>query len=480
MAKVLLLADATDTAASLHQVLADAGHEVAQLPPLTESLPAAAEAAPDVIIFDKPALQGSDKLIRHFKAHDTLRYCPAIIVTDNPSPDDRLAAIEVGADDYIAWPTAPEELLARLRVMSRIRGLYQQLHQRSAETDLLRTQIEERNAFESIIGNSLAMRRVFDLVSKVIPTNTTVLIIGESGTGKELVARAIHYSGPRHHKNFVIQNCSVLNDNLLESELFGHVRGSFTGAIATKQGLFEVADGGTLFLDEVGDMSPALQVKVLRVLQEGTFAPVGGTQPRHVDVRVISATNRPLEEMVKAGTFREDLYYRLHVFRIDLPPLRDRREDIPLLAHHFLQIYCAENSLANKGCTPEVMDAFGAYNWPGNVRELENEIERAVVMAREDPRITLEHLSPRVREAIADRVGIRGRRIEGRLSDALQELEREMLADGLRRNDWNKSLTARQLGISRANLVAKVKKYRLEPRSGDLEPRDAARQPGAS
>jgi transcriptional regulator with PAS, ATPase and Fis domain len=361
--------------------------------------------------------------------------------------------------------------------MLRVRNLYNELRQSTSETQLLRDQMQSRYAFENIIGASYAMRRIFDLISKVTGTNTTVLILGESGTGKELVARAIHYNSPRRHKNFIIQNCSVFNDNLLESELFGHVKGSFTGAVADKQGLFDVADGGTLFLDEVGDMSPALQVKVLRVLQEGTFIPVGGTKSHNVDVRVISATNRPLEDLVKQGTFRQDLYYRLHVFRIDLPPLRDRRDDIPILAHHFLKTFCAENGLALKTFTPEVLDAFASYPWQGNVRELENEIERLVVMAGDERQIAFEHLSARIRETAPLRLSTRGRRLEGKLSDAIEDLERSMLGEGLRRNRGNKSLTARELGISRANLVAKAKKYGLGRPPHQAKPAEMSHQP---
>jgi len=477
MARVALVAETTEPASRLRSILAEHGHEVFQHPPQPNHVADVAEGTPDLIVLTRPAREGGDVLIRHVKTHDSLRFAPILMVTAEASAADKFAALKVGADDYIAWPAPAEELLARVDVMLRIRGLYNELRDRGTDAELLREQAERRHSFENIIGSSYPMRRLFDLISKVTATNTTVLIAGESGTGKELVARAIHYNSPRRHKNFIIQNCSVFNDNLLESELFGHVRGSFTGAIADKKGLFEVADGGTLFLDEVGDMSPALQVKVLRVLQEGVFIPVGGTQPVHVDVRVISATNQPLEELVRQGRFREDLYYRLHVFRIELPPLRDRRDDIPLLADHFLRIYCAENNLPPKHFASEVVDAYTAYDWQGNVRELENEIERVVVMARDEPQITPDHISQRIREAAPIPITTRGRRLEGKLSDAIQELERAMLAEGLRRNDWNKSHTARDLGISRANLVAKVKKYGLEPPQSPK--RDADAQPDA-
>mgnify|MGYP005837559491 CR=1 FL=1 len=319
----------------------------------------------------------------------------------------------------------------------------------------------------TLLGDSPAMRRVRDLIARVAPTDTTVLLMGETGTGKELAAAAIHEASPRRAARFVAQNCSALADSLLESELFGHLRGSFTGATWTKPGLFDLADGGTLFLDEVGDMSPALQAKLLRVLQEGHFVPVGGTLPRHADVRVVSATHQPLEELVARGLFRNDLYYRLHVFTIELPPLRERREDIPLLARHFLARACVADGLAPKTLAPEALAALRAYPWPGNVRELESELRRAVVLARGEPQVGLCHLSDQLLRALPERPALRGRRIDGTLAAALEALERQLLAEGLERNHWNKSLAARELGISRANLVAKVKRYGLHAPAAD-------------
>jgi len=318
-------------------------------------------------------------------------------------------------------------------------------------------------AFCGLVGDSPQMRAVFDLIAKVAPTNASVLITGESGTGKELVAAAIHRLSPRCTQPFVSQNCAALNDNLIETELFGHARGAFTGAEKPKLGLFDLADGGTLFLDEVSEMSPALQVKLLRVLQQGSFLPVGGTRPHEVDVRVISATNRPLDELLRAGAFREDLYYRLNVFNIDLPPLRERRGDIPLLARHFLAHACASNGYPLKFFAPEALAALAAYHWPGNVRELENEVQRATILASNEQLITLPHLSARVREAAPDGPRLNGRRLDGPLADALEALERRLLSEGLDRYNWNRSLAARALGISRANLLAKIKKYHLTP-----------------
>ncbi len=320
----------------------------------------------------------------------------------------------------------------------------------------------EHYRFEDIIGRSGPMQEIFKLLEKVSNSEATVLINGESGTGKELVARAIHSNGPRRHGPFVVQNCSAFNDNLLESALFGHVRGAFTGALRDKKGLFEVADGGTFFLDEVGDMSPALQVKLLRVLQEGTLLPVGGTQTREVDVRVIAATHKDLGEMVKRGEFREDLYYRINVIRVHLPPLRERRDDLPLLVDHFLRKHHREGQRA-RGLSPEAMALFGAYAWPGNVRELENEIERLLVLGGDLELLPAELISSRIRDAVTPNGSpVLTARATGKLHEAVETLEREMIHQGLLRTGNNKSRLARELGISRSNLILKIAKYGLD------------------
>src|SRR5262249_31642113 len=246
---------------------------------------------------------------------------------------------------------------------------------RDRELAVVTRELGERYRFENIVGNSRSMQQVFRLLEKIVESESTILIHGESGTGKELVARAIHYNGPRTKKPFVVQNCSAFNDNLLESALFGHAKGAFTGAIKDKKGLFEIADGGSFFLDEVGDMSPALQVKLLRVLQEGTFTPVGSTETRQVDVRVIAATHKDLHKMVERGEFREDLYYRINVTRVAAPPLRERMDDLPILVEHFLRKHHRGKG-APPRLSPDALAAFQRYAWPGNIRELENEIER--------------------------------------------------------------------------------------------------------
>jgi transcriptional regulator with PAS, ATPase and Fis domain len=307
------------------------------------------------------------------------------------------------------------------------------------------------------------MQSLYALLDKIKAADSTVLIQGENGTGKELIARAIHYNSVRKDKAFVIQNCSAFNDNLLESELFGHVKGSFTGAIKDKKGLFEMADKGTFFLDEIGDTSPTMQVKLLRVLQEGTFTPVGSTDMRKVDVRIVAATNRNLREMVEAGTFREDLYYRLNVINLRVPPLRERKEDIPILAEFFINKAAETQARPKLTLTKRALEKLYDYPWPGNVRELQNEMERLVVLAGDDSKILPEVLSPKIIEA-GEKNKVQGARLQGKLKDALEDLERDMIKEGLRRTGWNKSKLAKELGISRAGLIMKVEKYGLDKR----------------
>jgi transcriptional regulator with PAS, ATPase and Fis domain len=325
----------------------------------------------------------------------------------------------------------------------------------------LNKELGSRYKYDSMIGKSKPMQNLYSLLDKIKTADSTVLIQGENGTGKELIARAIHYNSLRKDKPFVIQNCSAFNDNLLESELFGHVKGSFTGAVKDKKGLFQMADKGTFFLDEIGDTSPTMQVKLLRVLQEGTFIPVGAIESRRVDVRIIAATNRNLKEMVEQGSFREDLYYRLNVINVFVPSLRERKEDIPILAEFFLNKSVGAG--AKKQLTKRALEKLYDYPWPGNVRELQNEMERLVVLSGSENKITAEMLSPKILET-TDRGKVQGARLHGKLKDALDDLEREMIQEGLRRTGWNKSKLAKELGISRAGLIMKVEKYGLDKR----------------
>jgi two-component system, NtrC family, response regulator HupR/HoxA len=315
-----------------------------------------------------------------------------------------------------------------------------------------------RTSYHGIFGSAPAMQELYDLLDRIAPSDSTVLVQGENGTGKELVSRAIHEASERRDRRFIVTNCSAFNDNLLDSELFGHKRGAFTGAVSDKSGLFEVADTGTFFLDEIGDMSPTLQVKVLRVLQDGTFTRVGDTENRKVDVRLICATNRDLAAMVANGQFREDLYYRIHVLTVGLPALRDRREDIPLLIEHFL---ARHRRARPKRLTPACAEQLHAYPWPGNVRELENEVERLVVLSGDAPEISVDLLSPRIRQwapPIDDDIEVDIRSLPA----AVEALERKMIGAAMRRHGGNKTRAAEDLKVSRRNLIRLVQKYQLE------------------
>ena len=316
----------------------------------------------------------------------------------------------------------------------------------------------QRTSYHGIVGAAPMMQELYALIDRIAPSDATVLIQGENGTGTELVARAIHVGSERRERAFVVTNCSAFNDNLLDSELFGHKRGAFTGAVADKPGLFEVADAGTFFLDEIGDMSPALQVKVLRVLQEGTFNRVGDTEMRKVDVRIIAATNRDLRAMVADGRFREDLFYRIHVLSVTLPALRERRADVALLIEYFLGRH---RRLRPKRLTAECAARMDVYPWPGNVRELENEIERLVVLAGDLPTIGAELLSPRIRQWVpaSDELRVTD---PGSLPAAIEALERKMIGAAMRRHGGNKTRAAEELKVSRRNLIRLVQKYELE------------------
>ena len=316
---------------------------------------------------------------------------------------------------------------------------------------------EQKIKFDNIIGDSPAMKAVYAQLDRVIDTRATVCIEGETGTGKELIASAIHHRSQRRDKMFVAQNCAALPENLLESELFGHKRGAFTSADSDKKGLFEIADGGTLFLDEMGEMPLALQAKLLRVLQEGTIRPVGATSEKQVDVRIICATNRDLAAEVEKGRFRQDLYYRLMVFPISLPPLRERREDVPALAAHFLKRYAEEYRVELPGFTQDALDAMAAYSWPGNIRELENEIQRLVIQAEPGHWIEITDLSPRLRkiEGTVTRIAPQ----KGTLKEMMEQVERWLLTEALRDHGGNKTKTAAALGITREGLHKKLAKF---------------------
>lgn len=327
----------------------------------------------------------------------------------------------------------------------------------------------ETSAFFAIIGQSPKMTRVFDILRRIADTDSTVIVYGESGTGKELVARAIHNLSDRRDKPFVAINCGAIPENLLESELFGHVKGSFTGAVASKPGKFQLAQGGTLFLDEIGDMSPDLQVKLLRVLELREVERVGGGEPIPVDVRIVSATHRNLEEEIEKGRFREDLFYRLHVIPVTLPPLRERRSDIPVLFNHFIQEFNTSKRRAVDGISREAMEILHTYHWPGNVRELKNVTERMVILKGEGT-LDLEDLPSRVRRrsAFPNMVPSVHLTEEGIcLNTAVNEFEKALILQSLEKTQWVKRKAAELLGLNRTTLVEKIKRHRLEGGNAD-------------
>jgi DNA-binding NtrC family response regulator len=407
------------------------------------------EVSPDLVLLDiqMPGIDGIETLKQ---IRDEESRVPVIMMSAHGTIEKAVKSMKLGAYDFITKPFAGDRLLITVRNALTTSSLKQ-------EIDTLRSELKDRFQFKNIIGQSGVMQEVFRSLEKVVNSNVTVLIQGESGTGKELIARAIHYHNTqRSSKPFVAVNCSALPESLLESELFGHEKGAFTGAIGKRIGKFEVAAGGSIFLDEIGLMTPATQAKMLRILQEREFERVGGNETVKVDVRVISATNKDLEEAVRNGEFREDLFYRISVFPIKLPPLRDRREDIPLLAAHFVNKYTQIERKEVDGISPDALELLMAYNWPGNVRELENAIERAVVLAS-GVEINARDLPNTVR-AIGEKKIYES---DNTLSSWIEKLEEEALRKALLENGGNISQTAKKLGIGRATIYRKAKKYGL-------------------
>jgi two-component system response regulator AtoC len=449
--KILVVDDNPSNVKVLRVKLADAGYDIVEAVSGSEALDRIESDSPDLVLLDvmMPGMDGYETC-RRIKSGDTKNFLPVILVTAKTETEDLVQGFDSGADDYVTKPFNPVEILARVRAMLRIRSMVQ-------ENRYLRAELAKCSRFDSIVGESEKMRSVFELIDKVASRDVTVLLTGETGTGKEAVARFIHNEGPRRRGKFVAANCGALTETLLESELFGHKKGSFSGAIEDRAGLFESASGGTVFLDEVGETSPAMQVKLLRVLQEGEVTRVGETEPRKIDVRVIAAANKDLEAETQAGRFRDDLYYRLSVFPLALPPLRERRGDIPLLARHFLDMYCRTFEQDCPGFTAEANDGLAAYDWPGNVRELANEIQRALVLTPPGEEIGADALSEKLG---ADEV--LPRQEHGRLKSAVESLERDLIQKAFDKHNGNKTHMAEELGVSRWTLLQKMRAYGIE------------------
>jgi DNA-binding NtrC family response regulator len=379
-----------------------------------------------------------------------------IIMTGYATIRNAVEAMKLGAYDYLSKPVKMEEVLMVVQRALEFRDLRR-------ENLNLKKQLKNKYKFENFIGDSLPMNKVFRVIEKVADTDSTVLILGESGTGKELVARAIHYHSNRHEKPMIPVNCGAIPEELLESELFGHEKGSFTNAIRTRIGRFELAHGGSIFLDEVAEMSPHLQVKLLRVLQEQEFERLGSTKTIKCDVRIIAATNKNLDKLVEENRFREDLYYRLKVIPIEIPPLRDRRSDIPLLIHHFLDVLCKVKKKKIRGISKKVMKALGNYDWPGNVRELENIVERMVILS-EDDYLDLEDLPEKIAqmEKMDQTIQMLIPDEGFSLSNAINEYERQLILNALEKADWVKNRAAKLLNMNRTTLVEKIKKQGID------------------
>ncbi len=464
--KILVVDDDPNQSAVLREILTFEGFSVHAATSALQTLQLVRRDSPQIVLTDlrMPDMDGLElsRKIREIAPETTI-----IIMTAHGTVDTALQAMKEGVYDYILKPINSKELIATLDKALELMRL-------KTENRTLKERIEEAKLEDRIIFASKKMEELLDLVKTVAKSEATVLVRGESGTGKELIANAIHAYSNRRGGPFVKVNCAAIPENLLEDELFGHEKGAFTDAQRQRKGKFELAQGGTIFLDEIGDMPPTLQVKILRVLQERQFERVGGTETVVVDVRLIAATNRDLEELIREGEFREDLYYRLNVIPIFLPPLRERRDDIPKLAMHFLQKFNRKNEKSFRGFSPEAMQLLTAYPWPGNVRELENAIERAVVLGSGEE-IRPEHLPLNVRGAPPAQEDLVARLLESDLS--LDDLERKLIERALQRTNGNQSKAAKMLGLTRRTLQYRVEKYNIrrpgEPvHAPDPEPED--------
>lgn len=464
--RVLAVDDEPVVCESIRRVLSQEGYRVTTTTSAREGIDLLAREVIDLVLLDikMPDLDGIEFLRR---ARALSPETEVVIITGYATIDTAVEAIKLGAFDYLEKPVSPPQLIvAAARALER-KHLIDLTRQ-------LRSEIESRHRIGNVICASRGMRKVMQLVAKVAPATSTVLITGETGTGKDVIARAIHYNSPRHQAPFVVADCASLTDSLLESELFGHVRGAFTGAIKDRKGLAETARGGTLFLDEISTISPHLQGSLLRLIEEREIRPVGSDKPIPVDVRIIGATNRDLQELVRQGTFREDLFYRLSVFTIALPPLRERREEIPLLAHHFMSRFTEEVHKAVDGIAPQAMALLEAHDWPGNVRELENVIERAVLLTDSGVIgplvIPLDQAmeSAQWRGVPSDARMLAQEKKELR-AGSVESLERLFVLKALREAEWNVTIAARSVGMQRPNFHAMMRKYGISARGSSGE-----------
>ena len=455
METVLIVDDEKNYPLVLSAVLEEEGFETLVANSGQEALVTLERADIDLVLTDMkmPEMDGIE-LLERIKRRDV--DLPVIMMTAHGTVDKAVEAMQKGAYSYILKPFDNQRLVL---YVNKAIDMYRVVK----DNRLLRTAAVSQYRFDNIIGKSKAMQDVFETVRKVAPSNATVLIEGGSGTGKELIAKSIHLNSPRCERPYVAVNCSALAESMLESELFGHEKRAFTGAQAMKKGRFEIADGGTLFMDEIGELSINLQVKLLRVLQEKSFERVGGVKPVHVDIRVMAATNRRLREEMAAGRFREDLFYRLNVVHITLPPLRCRKEDIRLLVAHFIKKYAAERQdrVPVTDVSPEVGRLLDDYHWPGNVRELENVIERAMILCPGD-RLQVEDLPGEFRDTISNNLHLDGIPAKARLYETLAMIERRMIVRALRMANGIQAHAAEILGIGKSGLNQKLRKYDID------------------
>jgi DNA-binding NtrC family response regulator len=453
-AEILVIDDEAGIRESLEVLLTLEGYSVKMAIDGEEGLAMLEKGNYDLVLLDL-ALPGQSGIELLPQIHERYPELPVVMITAYGTVDNVVEAIRAGAENFVQKPWDNEKLLADIRsAIAR--------HKAEAENIQLKRALKQRYNFHNIVGKSEVMLRIFDLVSQVAPSRSTILIQGESGTGKELIAKALHANSPRKDKPFVPVNTGSMPSELLESTLFGHVKGAFTSAIATKKGLFEVANGGTLFLDEIGNMGMDTQAKILRVLQDRRFTPLGGTQETQVDVRIVAATNVDLRQAVREGKFRDDLFYRLNVISIDLPPLRSRREDIPLLVHRFLEHFSKENDLEIRKLTPDAMRALVDYEWPGNVRELENIIERGVVLSSTP--IIGSGLLPGHITGRSFQDALLEHNPNSSLFDILEDIERRIIIEKLERCNWNQTDAAEQFHIPLSTLNQKIKRLNIEIR----------------